>query len=203
MTAVAHGRSTQTSNGHDIDTYAADAATAADALDLRNAILSLLSCALFPALLAAPFRLIFLDIERQFSSPRERFGQRLNGSRCGAADDNICVSRECFDATLRCEATVIPGVLCSRSVADRQENLDGSRETKWSENTRAETRAGLGRLPAGELLLHRSRIAAVRRKNTAPIIQINRRHAIGRLHEIAHRRERRHILCAVSKRHHR
>ncbi|MGC1303902.1 MAG: alpha/beta hydrolase [Caulobacteraceae bacterium] len=33
-----HGRSTQTSNGHDMDTYAQDAAAVADALDLRNAI---------------------------------------------------------------------------------------------------------------------------------------------------------------------
>jgi len=33
-----HGRSTQTSNGHDMDTYAADASAVAEALDLRNAI---------------------------------------------------------------------------------------------------------------------------------------------------------------------
>jgi len=33
-----HGRSTQTSNGHDIDTYAQDAAAVADALGLTNAI---------------------------------------------------------------------------------------------------------------------------------------------------------------------
>jgi non-heme chloroperoxidase len=33
-----HGRSTQSSTGHDMDTYAADAATVVDALDLRNAI---------------------------------------------------------------------------------------------------------------------------------------------------------------------
>ena len=33
-----HGRSTQTSDGHDMDTYAADASAVAEALDLRNAI---------------------------------------------------------------------------------------------------------------------------------------------------------------------
>jgi non-heme chloroperoxidase len=33
-----HGRSTQTSNGHDMDTYAQDAAAVADALNLRDAI---------------------------------------------------------------------------------------------------------------------------------------------------------------------
>ena len=33
-----HGRSTQTSNGHDMDTYARDAAAVADALNLRDAI---------------------------------------------------------------------------------------------------------------------------------------------------------------------
>jgi len=33
-----HGRSTQTSNGHDMDTYARDAAAVADALNLRGAI---------------------------------------------------------------------------------------------------------------------------------------------------------------------
>jgi non-heme chloroperoxidase len=33
-----HGRSTQTAGGHDMDTYAADAAAVADALDLRNAV---------------------------------------------------------------------------------------------------------------------------------------------------------------------
>lgn len=33
-----HGRSTQTSNGHDMDTYASDAATVVEALDLRDAI---------------------------------------------------------------------------------------------------------------------------------------------------------------------
>jgi len=33
-----HGRSSQTSTGHDMDTYAADAAAVADALDLREAI---------------------------------------------------------------------------------------------------------------------------------------------------------------------
>src|SRR6195952_3380485 len=33
-----HGRSTQTSGGHDMDTYAADAAAVANHLDLRNAV---------------------------------------------------------------------------------------------------------------------------------------------------------------------
>src|SRR5215813_13891043 len=33
-----HGRSTQTSSGHDMDTYAADAAALVSALDLRGAI---------------------------------------------------------------------------------------------------------------------------------------------------------------------
>jgi non-heme chloroperoxidase len=33
-----HGRSTQTADGHDMDTYAADAAAVAEKLDLRNAI---------------------------------------------------------------------------------------------------------------------------------------------------------------------
>ena len=33
-----HGRSTQTSGGHDMDTYAADAAAVADQLDLRDAV---------------------------------------------------------------------------------------------------------------------------------------------------------------------
>lgn len=33
-----HGRSTQTADGHDMDTYAADAATVAEALDLRDAV---------------------------------------------------------------------------------------------------------------------------------------------------------------------
>jgi non-heme chloroperoxidase len=33
-----HGRSTQTSDGHDMDTYAADAAAVVSHLDLRNAI---------------------------------------------------------------------------------------------------------------------------------------------------------------------
>jgi non-heme chloroperoxidase len=33
-----HGRSTQTSNGYDMDTYAQDAAAVTDALDRRNAI---------------------------------------------------------------------------------------------------------------------------------------------------------------------
>src|SRR6202008_379497 len=33
-----HGRSTQTANGHDMDTYAADVAELAKALDLKNAI---------------------------------------------------------------------------------------------------------------------------------------------------------------------
>lgn len=33
-----HGRSTQTANGHDMDTYAADVAALAEALDLRDAI---------------------------------------------------------------------------------------------------------------------------------------------------------------------
>jgi non-heme chloroperoxidase len=33
-----HGRSTQTSNGHDMDTYAQDAAAVVDALDLKNAV---------------------------------------------------------------------------------------------------------------------------------------------------------------------
>ena len=33
-----HGRSTQTSGGHDMDTYAADAAAVVEALDLRNAV---------------------------------------------------------------------------------------------------------------------------------------------------------------------
>ncbi|MEW9586885.1 alpha/beta fold hydrolase [Paraburkholderia sp. DGU8] len=33
-----HGRSTQTSSGHDMDTYAADAAAVVKALDLRNAV---------------------------------------------------------------------------------------------------------------------------------------------------------------------
>src|ERR1700678_195075 len=33
-----HGRSTQTSNGHDMDTYAQDAAAVADALNLKDAI---------------------------------------------------------------------------------------------------------------------------------------------------------------------
>jgi non-heme chloroperoxidase len=33
-----HGRSTQTANGHDMDTYAADAAAVVDKLDLKNAI---------------------------------------------------------------------------------------------------------------------------------------------------------------------
>jgi non-heme chloroperoxidase len=33
-----HGRSTQTSNGHDMDTYAADAAAVANHLDLQNAV---------------------------------------------------------------------------------------------------------------------------------------------------------------------
>jgi len=33
-----HGRSTQTSDGHDMDTYAADAAAVADHLDLRDAV---------------------------------------------------------------------------------------------------------------------------------------------------------------------
>src|SRR3984957_490954 len=33
-----HGRSTQTARGHDMDTYAADAAAVADALDLRDAV---------------------------------------------------------------------------------------------------------------------------------------------------------------------
>ena len=33
-----HGRSTQTSSGHDMDTYAQDAAAVAEALDLRDAI---------------------------------------------------------------------------------------------------------------------------------------------------------------------
>jgi non-heme chloroperoxidase len=33
-----HGRSTQTSNGHDMDTYAQDAAAVADALNLTNAV---------------------------------------------------------------------------------------------------------------------------------------------------------------------
>ncbi len=33
-----HGRSTQTSNGHDMDTYAADAAAVVDHLDLRDAV---------------------------------------------------------------------------------------------------------------------------------------------------------------------
>jgi non-heme chloroperoxidase len=33
-----HGRSTQTSKGHDMDTYAQDAATVADALNLKNAV---------------------------------------------------------------------------------------------------------------------------------------------------------------------
>ena len=33
-----HGRSTQTADGHDMDTYAADAATVVEKLDLRNAI---------------------------------------------------------------------------------------------------------------------------------------------------------------------
>src|SRR6202051_4354731 len=33
-----HGRSTQSSNGHDMDTYAQDAAAVADALNLRDAI---------------------------------------------------------------------------------------------------------------------------------------------------------------------
>jgi non-heme chloroperoxidase len=33
-----HGRSTQTSKGHDMDTYAQDAAAVADALNLRDAI---------------------------------------------------------------------------------------------------------------------------------------------------------------------
>lgn len=33
-----HGRSTQTSSGHDMDTYAADAAAVVEALDLRNAV---------------------------------------------------------------------------------------------------------------------------------------------------------------------
>jgi non-heme chloroperoxidase len=33
-----HGRSTQTSNGHDMDTYAADVAELTEALDLKNAI---------------------------------------------------------------------------------------------------------------------------------------------------------------------
>src|SRR5579862_8056722 len=33
-----HGRSSQTAKGHDMDTYAADAAAVADALDLKNAV---------------------------------------------------------------------------------------------------------------------------------------------------------------------
>ena len=33
-----HGRSTQTSGGHDMDTYAADAAAVANHLDLRDAV---------------------------------------------------------------------------------------------------------------------------------------------------------------------
>src|SRR5579863_301796 len=33
-----HGRSTQTANGHDMDTYAADVARVVETLDLRNAI---------------------------------------------------------------------------------------------------------------------------------------------------------------------
>jgi len=33
-----HGRSTQTANGHDMDTYAADVAELVATLDLRNAI---------------------------------------------------------------------------------------------------------------------------------------------------------------------
>jgi len=33
-----HGRSTQTANGHDMDTYAADVAEVVKALDLENAI---------------------------------------------------------------------------------------------------------------------------------------------------------------------
>src|ERR1700729_442776 len=33
-----HGRSTQTANGHDMDTYAADVAEVVKALDLKNAI---------------------------------------------------------------------------------------------------------------------------------------------------------------------
>src|SRR5262245_14140501 len=33
-----HGRSSQTSNGHDMDTYAADVAAMVEALDLRNVI---------------------------------------------------------------------------------------------------------------------------------------------------------------------
>ena len=33
-----HGRSTQTANGHDMDTYAADVAELAQALDLKDAI---------------------------------------------------------------------------------------------------------------------------------------------------------------------
>src|SRR6202158_2953458 len=33
-----HGRSTQTANGHDMDTYAADVAELVKALDLKNAI---------------------------------------------------------------------------------------------------------------------------------------------------------------------
>src|SRR5699024_1905322 len=33
-----HGRSTQTAQGHDMDTYAADISTITESLDLRNAI---------------------------------------------------------------------------------------------------------------------------------------------------------------------
>ena len=36
-----HGRSTQTSDGHDMDTYAADAAAVVEHLDLRDAVLGL------------------------------------------------------------------------------------------------------------------------------------------------------------------
>jgi non-heme chloroperoxidase len=38
MTDEAHGRSTQTDQGHDMDTYAADAAAVVEKLDLRNSV---------------------------------------------------------------------------------------------------------------------------------------------------------------------
>ena len=49
-------------------------------------------------------------------------------------------------------------------------------------------------LPFGELPLHRCRTAVSWRKDTPSITHLDRRHAVGRTHEIAQNGEHRHLI---------